>query len=196
MLLLVSIVCFAQKKDKPLRGYYDTHLYSVEVGGGIKPGVTDSLKSLYQDSLITITWLYGGTELHFNLKNETEQTLKIIWDDAAFVSQSNESSKIFHKGIKYIDRENSQPPTSVYKGSNLSELIAPTSYTSFTSGQYGGWRSSPLVKVRGGMWMGKMQYDESVVGQKMRVVLPIKTADNTIEYNFIFNTVFVEKENK
>ena len=147
-LSLSAITCFSQKKDKRV-GVYSAYLYSVEVPKDLKVGTIDTLLSIYEDSIIKIDWGYADSQICFDLTNTSEQTLKIIWDEAAYISLSNESSRIFHKGIKYIDRENPQAPTSVYKKTTLSDLIAPTSYTSYVSGKYGGWTSRPARRISG-----------------------------------------------
>jgi hypothetical protein len=194
-LLLSSLTSFAQKKDKR-KGFYSAYLSSVEVSKNVTLGTVDTLLSTYEDSLIKVDWDYAVSQIGFELTNKSEQTLKIIWDDAAFISMTNETGKVFHKGIKYIDRENSQPATSIYKGTTLSDLVAPTSYVSYSSGQYGGWNSRPLIPIKGSIWSKKVDYEEYLIGQTMRVVLPIKKDDQTIEYTFIFKTEFIEKEKK
>lgn len=192
-LILCSLTSFSQKKDKR-DGQYSAYLYSVDVPKELKKGSLDSLLSVYEDDIIKIDWDYAGSQIGFELKNKSSETLKIIWDDAAFISLANESGKIFHKGVKYIDRENSQPPTSVYKNTILSDLISPTAYTSYVSGQYGGWRSRPLIPIGGSVWSGKVEYKEELIGQTMRVILPLKIEDKLIEYAFSFRTQFIDKK--
>jgi len=195
-LCLSSITCFSQKKDKR-DGAYSAHLYSVEVSKkDIKVGKIDTLRSIYQDSIIKIVWSYADSQIGFELTNESEQTLKLIWDDAAYISFSNESGRIFHKGVKYIDRESPQPPTAIYKKTTLSDLISPTSYTYYESGQYGGWRSKSLIPVSGSIWTSKIEYIQGLIGQTIRVILPIKIEDKVIEYTFSFRTEFIEKKKK
>ena len=195
IILLFTTVCIAQKKDKR-EGAYSAYLYSVEGPKGLIEFKIDSVTSVYEDPSIKIDWDYAVSQIGFELTNKSDQTLKIAWDDAAFISLTNESGRIFHKGIKYIDRENPQPPTSIYKKTTLSDLIAPTSYTSYTSGQYGGWNSRPLVPIKQGIMSTKIEYVEALIGQTMRVVLPIKIEDKVIEYTFNFRTEFIEKKKK
>ena len=194
-LCLITIACFSQKKDKR-EGAYSAHLYSVELPKDATVGKIDSLLSVYEDSIIKIDWDYASTQIGFELTNKSEQTIKIIWDDAAYISLSNESSRIFHNGIKFVDRENPQPPTSIYKKTTLSDLIAPTSYTTYVSGQYGGWNSRPLIPVSASAWSTKIEYIESLLGRTMRIILPIKIEDKVIEYAFSFRTEFIEKKKK
>lgn len=184
----------AQKKDRR-EGVYSAYLYFVETPNDHN---VDSLTSIYEDDLIKIDWEYSSTQINFELRNKSDRTLKIIWDDAAYISISGESSRIFHKGIKYTDRENSQLPTSIYKNASISDLIAPTSYSKFVSGQYGGWRSSPLIPISQPefSFSTKIEYVPALLGQTMRVVLPIKVEDKVIEYIFSFRTDFIEKKRK
>lgn len=189
-LILCSITAFSQKKDRRM-GSYSAYLYSVEAPKDIKKGVTDSLLSTYEDDIIKIDWDYAVSQIGFELKNKSEQTIKIVWDEAAFISLANESSRVFHKGIKYIDRENAQPASSVYKNSVLSDLISPTSYTTYVSGQYGGWRSLPLIPVSTNVFSGKVEYVPALIGGTMRVILPVKMDDKTLEYAFSFRTEFI-----
>jgi hypothetical protein len=79
-LCLCSITCYSKDKRE---GAYSAHLYSVEVPKYIKTGTIDTLLSIYQDSIIKIVWSYDNSQIGFELTNKSEQTLKIIWDDAA-----------------------------------------------------------------------------------------------------------------
>jgi hypothetical protein len=189
-IFLLTTTCFAQKKDRR-EGFYSAYLYSVE---GPHDHNLDSVKSVYEDPIIKIDWDYASSQIGFELTNKSDQTMKILWDDAAYISMSNESGRVFHKGVKYIDRENSQPPTSVYKNTTLSDLISPTSYTRYVPGQYGGWTSSALIPVTQGVMSNKIEYKEELIGQTMRVVLPIKMGEDVLEYIFSFRTEFVAKK--
>jgi len=193
LIFLLSIsVCEAQKKIKR-EGMYSAYLYSVE---GPEDYNLDSVNSVCEDPIIKIDWDYAYSQIGFELTNKSDQTIKILWDDAAYISMSNESGRVFHKGVKYIDRENSQPPTSIYKNTTLSDLISPTANTRYVSGQYGGWVSSPLIPVPQGAFSNKIEYREDLLDKTMKVVLPIKIGDEVHEYIFSFKTEFVEKRNK
>lgn len=193
-LLTTVTFSFAQKKDKR-EGSYSIHLVSVESPKDIQLGALDSITSTYEDAIIKINWQYSVSQIGFDLTNKSEQTIKLIWDEAAYISTENVTERIFHKGIKYIDRENSQPPSSIYKNTTLSDLVSPTSYTHFVSGQYGGWVSSPLIPtMAAGMFSKKVEYKPELLGKTLRVVLPLKMEDKTLEYVFVFKTIFLEKK--
>ncbi|MDR0228409.1 MAG: hypothetical protein LBI72_05020 [Flavobacteriaceae bacterium] len=192
---ILSIVAYSQKKDKR-EGNYSLKLQSVEAPKSIELGKIDSLTSTYEDLLIKINWQYAVSQLGFDLTNKTDETIKVIWDDAAFISTTNESSRVFHKGVKYIDRENPQAPTTIYKSTTLSDLISPTTYTTYVSGKYGGWNSKPLIQTPSSVWSSKVEYKPELLEKTVRVALPLKKGEEIYEYMFEFKTVFIEKEKK
>jgi hypothetical protein len=194
LLITTSSLSFAQKKDKR-EGSYSIQLVSVECPKDIQLGTVDSITSTYEDTIIKINWQYAVSQIGFDLTNKSDQSLKLIWDEAAFISTENVTERVFHKGVKYIDRENPQPPSIIYKNTTLSDLISPTSYTRFVSGQYGGWISSPLIPtMSAGMFSKKVEYKPELLGKTLRVVLPLKMDEKTLEYVFVFKTIFLEKK--
>ncbi|SUJ26429.1 Uncharacterised protein [Sphingobacterium spiritivorum] len=190
--LALSIVCFAQKNDKR-KGSYSIYLCSVDNPKGIETGKLDTTLSMYEDSLIKIDWDYAVSQIGFVLTNRSDETMKIIWDEAAFISLSNETHRVFHKGIKYIDRENPQSPTLVYKGTTLSDLVSPTSFTRYVAGRYGGWTSEPILEFKQAD-SNKAPFREELIDKIIRVILPIKINEKTLEYGFNFKTTFKDKE--
>jgi len=193
VLCLTTIaLSFSQKKDKR-DGNYSFKLVSVEGPKDIPIGVVDSITSTYEDSIIKIILKDNVSQIGFDLTNKSEQTLKLVWDDVAYINTKNETEKVYHKGIKYIDRENPQSPSSIYKKTTLSDLIAPTSYTYYVSGQYGGWTSSPLIPQMNAVWSSKKEYVPELLGKSLRLALPLKIEEKTLEYVFVFKTIFLEK---
>ncbi|MEX0719954.1 MAG: hypothetical protein WD059_04745 [Balneolaceae bacterium] len=97
-------------------------------------------KYVYQDSSLSIVWIPHVSKFYFELENKTNHSMKVVWDEAAFVDPNGRSMRVMHSGVKYSDRENSQPSSIVVRGGSLSDLVFPTDYVSYASGQYGGWR--------------------------------------------------------
>lgn len=80
------------------------------------------------------------------LNNKTTSVMKIIWDDSVF-SYATIPSPVFHEGIKYIDRNNSKPPTLIPPNGNLVDSVYPTKLAYFDDGKYtGGWKQLPVGK--------------------------------------------------
>lgn len=140
-------------------------------------------KYTYEDDYIKITWYTGKQQFNFNLLNKSGHSLKIPWDERAYVDIYGHSGRVMHSGVKYIDRNNSQPASVVPKGSSVSDVVLPTDNIYYVSGEYGGWRTKPLLPK----FDTQSEIDESgIVGQNMKVVFPIIIENVTNEYIFEF----------
>jgi hypothetical protein len=145
----------------------------------------------FEDQMIKIAWLPTASQFSFNLTNKTSRSLKIVWDEAVFVDQTGNSKKIMHNGVKYIDKNSSQPSSVVVRGATISEMIIPTDNVHFTSGQYGGWTVKPIFpnysNNNGAFHEEITDSIKNVVGKKVQILLPIKNEDVVSEYVFIFS---------
>lgn len=100
------------------------------------------------------------------------------------------SKRIFHSGVKYNEAEKSQPPTTVIKGSNLSDFVLPAENVSFVKNQQTNsyeWKEKVLFPVI--IDQSKQFVEKSsnkYFGKKVIISLPIKQGDKTTEYLFSF----------
>lgn len=172
--------CFSNDKS----GRYHTYLAKVEkpsnpavkfgetkiISADAKNGAT---KYSYVDNFIDIL-IYGTSEqFYFTLKNISSNTQKLIWDEAVFVDYNGTSSKIMHNGIKYSQKEASQPASTIIKGASIDELACPISnvYYSETSKE----------------WRTKSMYPNAKDTKQVQLMLPIQIKDVTNEYIFVFD---------
>lgn len=95
------------------------------------------------------TFMYHSKGVAFSLQNHSNKLIKIIWDEAALVDCSGKSHRVMHEGVKYISRDQLQPPTMLPPGANIRDVIVPTSLVSYTSGRYGGWYTNDLPTHNG-----------------------------------------------
>lgn len=190
LLLLSAMHVHAQKGD------YILKLIEVDISGSITKNITvDSINSLtrrytLETEQTKFVFTPSSAGLNFELTNKTDATIKVIWDDAAFIDIEGTSGKVMHEGIKYIDRSNSQPPTSIIKGAKISDVAIPTANVYYASGSYGGWRTSPLIFNKAGT------KNESLDNKVVKLFLPIVVNTKTIEYIFTFQSNFVETPSK
>ena len=138
-------------------------------------------KYSYVDNLISIIWVAGTTEFSFNLENKSGNSLKIEWDEGSYIDLSNSASRIFHSGVKYIDRDKSMPATVVPNGTSVDDVVLPTNLTSFSSGD---WHSLPLIP-------NNRIYDPNKVGKNVKILLPISIKGVVNEYTYIFKVEWV-----
>lgn len=170
--------CF--KED--LFGSYETSLIKVEKPenpeiqyGEIKV-ITDSLnKYTYSDNFIDIVIFCYNSEFRFNMKNNTQHTLKVLWDDASFVDIDGLTSKIMHNGVKYSERENVQAPSTIIRGASLDEVAIPTRNV-YYSETFNKWEVRPMYSKK-----------PSNKTKQVILMLPIQIKGVTNEYLFIFD---------
>jgi len=139
------------------RAYYDIGLTEVERPAQAKQRYGEQKitkveeeginKYFFEDEMVKIVWIPTSSQLSFILTNKTDHSIKIVWDEAAFVDENGVSHRVMHSGVKYIDRNNPQPPSVVVRKGTIMDLIMPTDNVYYVSGQYGGWREAPLFPV-------------------------------------------------
>lgn len=172
---------------------YDVSLSSVEspADSKVKFGETKiatfeeegQSKYRYEDDFINISWYVGSKQFYFTLKNKSDYSLKIPWDDIVYVDPDGSIQRVMHSGVKYIDRNSSQPASVVPKNASISDILLPTENVYFVSGQYGGWREKNLFP--------KYEKEEDaknseLLGKTVRIIFPIIIQDVQNEYTFEF----------
>jgi hypothetical protein len=189
MALLLSISAFGQK------GAYVLKLSSVEIEGNskgliaidsIKPAKLMTYTSKYTDSLIEGTFTFDLESIPFEITNKSKKSIKIIWNDAAYIDHKKTSGKIMHVGIKYINRGEDQPASTIIGDSKISDLATPINNVYYSSGSYGGWRTTNLFPT-----VGKKD-EKPLVGEKVKLLLPIISEGKQIDYVFTFVIAFNE----
>lgn len=155
----------------------------------VKQDSAEISKYVYQDSLIGIAWIPTGEGFNFTLENKTDYSMKIIWDEAAFVDANGQSQRVMHEGVKYADRNSSQPPTIVVRGGNISDIVIPTNSISYTSGEYGGWSNSGVIKPYKAASRNDLMPAKENIGKNMQVLLPLEIQGTVNEYLFTFEVL-------
>ena len=182
--------CFTTKS------YYDLGLKKVENSENAKEKYSNSkitsfenegvTKYNYEDKMIRIEWLPLPTGFSFVLENKSDNTIKIIWDQAVYVDENGSSNKVIHKGVKYTERNNSQIPSVIIKKAKIEDMVMPKKNVSYSSGQYGGWRIEPLFDNRPVVEERRKEREKNISGKNVRILLPLKIEDIINEYIFTF----------
>lgn len=143
-------------------------------------------KYRYEDDYIDIVWFVSSTQFNFELRNKSVHTIKINWDDISYVDINSNTGRVMHSGVKYIDRNNSQPPTSIPKNASISDNLLPTDNVYYISGEYGGWKEKYLLPCS---FKTKEEYNliaPTNVGKKMSILMPIMIENIKNDYIFEF----------
>lgn len=144
--------------------------------------IDNVLKFIYEDNIMSIIWHGTNKEFIFSLKNKSDNSLKIIWDEASFINEKNEPSRIIHQGIKYINANDPQPPTIVPKGTVLNDLIAPVNRIHL--GEYTkSWYQDDLIE-------NSRRHNKQLGGKNVKILLPIEIKGVVNEYIFTFDLIW------
>jgi hypothetical protein len=137
----------------------------------------------YSDEKIDAKFSISRTSINFQIRNRTNEVLKIIWDEGAII-QNGRSKRITHSGVNYINRGNYQPPTVIPANTRIDDSAIPTENVYFREA-YGIWFEKDLFII-------KSRQSESTKailnqkGQKFSLYQPISYQGNNINYNFEF----------
>jgi len=207
LVLLLSIVLIGCR----VSGVYVLHLSEVERPQSanerygeqkiinFKEG--DGISYIYEDELIKIAWFPTSTQFGFILENKSEYSIKVIWDDAAYVSTRGSSGRIFHAGIKYNERNYPQPPTVIPKYTFLDDLVIPTENVYFEEwsplwGYSGaGWKTQPIFPNKADTKKELNHMANYFIGKTVKILLPLQVQETVNDYIFTFNiTDFIIKK--
>lgn len=210
-LTLILIMCLFTSCGSTYMAVYDLGLSSVESPSDLKDPfgnseivkISDEVPSKnkkaqivnkyrYTDKYIDIVWWYSTTQFEFELKNVSEKTLKINWDDVTFMDYTGNISRIMHKGVKYIDKDKSQGSISIPKNGKLNDIIVPTSNVYFSQG-FGvyvpsEWKQKSIIPC---FYKSKKEMQNDIdnkiwIGKKVQILFPIEIEGKKNDYNFEF----------
>lgn len=136
-------------------------------------------KYSYVDNVIDILIVGTSKQFDFILKNVSNNSIKVVWNEAVFVNFDGTTSKIMHVGTKYSQREADQPSTTIIKGAKIEDLAAPNCNV----------RYSDILKE----WVTDSMYPSTPATSpgQLRLMLPIQIKDVINEYVFIFDVSYV-----
>lgn len=142
----------------------------------------------YEDDLINIIWKVSRKEFKFDITNKTNHSMKINWDDISYVDINGRVGRVMHSGVKYNEKNNSQPPTTIPRGASLSDLLLPTDNVSFVSTRDGGyWSEEVLVNP------SSAEDIPLYIGKTMQIAMPISIENVQNDYIFIFKITNIEE---
>lgn len=157
-------------------------------------------KFYFEDELLRILWDINVFNMAFSLQNKTDHSIKIPWDEAAYVDENGRSHRVMHSGIKYTDREQSMPPSVIIRRGMIEDIVFPTDYIYWRKGSRytaGSWEEkalfSPYLDIhctyRKGDYPSFEAFDKaakSKIGKTIQVLLPFQIKDVVNDYIFTF----------
>jgi len=160
--------------------------------------LTEDNKYTFQDSLVTAVLYVTTDAVNFQFENRTKHSIKIIWDEASFIDTDGTARRVMHKGVKYVDRNASQPPTVIPAKGRVADFAVPTDRVWYKEGTYtGGWRIHGLIQPD----RSYQRYEGEIVpapsadftaavrgneGRRFGLLLPLEIQGIVNEYTFWF----------
>ena len=137
----------------------------------------------YKDELLSVTWSIDRNKVNFSIKNNATSSIKIPWDDMAFVGLNGESHRVIHKGIKYSEKEKEQAPSIVARNAEWHDLIIPTDKIYYQK-SWEKWSAYPFVDDF--LYSPEDESTKQPNGKKIQVLLPVIINEKRYEYQFMF----------
>lgn len=194
MLCLVALTLFAGCASYKV--YYDIGLTGVE-----RPAIAQEqygeqtittakdkgdTKYVYEDDMVKIDWQPTAQALRFVLENKTSQSIRVIWDEAVYVDVYGRCNRVMHSGVKYTERNSSQPSSVVVRNCKLDDFVFPTDNVYFSTSGSTGWQEAPLLPTYGEDLKYMKRILEPYKGKTFQLLLPLQIGDTVNEYIFIF----------
>ena len=183
------------------KAYYDIGLHEVErpieakerYGKQTITSITEEgvEKYFFEDEMVKIIWIPSQYRISFILTNKTDHSIKIVWDEAAYVDENGISHRVVHSGVKYADLNTPQPPSVVVRKSTIGETLHPTDYVYYLGGDVG-WRDDPLLPDLEVDFKADISSEEvkgkasKYIGKTIQVLLPLQIENVVNEYIFTF----------
>ena len=140
-------------------------------------------KKVFEDQVIKVTWdlSVDMDRMGFLIKNKTDKTVKIDWNNAAYVDPAGISHKVIHEGVKLINKGESQLPSVIVQDSLITDSLTPVDFIRFNSEKTFlrdvGWETLAVFH----------QYShDDLKGKTFKILLPLIKDNVPQDYLFTF----------
>ena len=145
-------------------------------GGGI---------TVYSNDYFRAVWKVLPDGFNLSIYNKTDNTIKIDWDNAGYVSWDNKASGLTRTGISLagLDSPGSQKPTVIPAKERVDDVAIPISNIKFL---HGNWTIQTLIPS---YYANQEDLDRSAkiyVGNQLTIMLPIIIEGVSYDYSFVF----------
>ena len=149
-LALISLAIVSELLVGCSSAKYSSYSYTVTQGFALNSIEKDSESFIpisdntcFVDGLRFITSFDGICSI-LQIKNESGNSVKVLWDDGALIDQDNVAHRIIHAGIKITDKEKAQVPSVIPDDSSIEDTIYASDYLKWNAAK-GDWDYLPIV---------------------------------------------------
>lgn len=151
---------------------------------GIRKATSQTGNYSYEDEIINSLWSISEDRMNFEITNKSDNSIRILWDEAAYVNIDNYSSRIMHSGMEYTNRNLSLPPSIIVRKAFLRDAAIPLDNISYDD--YEGWIIAPLIGNTFYNEEEAQEFADKVIGRKIQLLLPMEINNTIHEYIFVF----------
>lgn len=143
----------------------------------------------YSDEYVTLcpSASVSGSQIDLTIINNHSSSIRILWDDAAFIDNEGSSHRIIHMGIKLIDKEKAQVPSVIPAGARLEDTIAPVDGLTLIDGNWSialpNYNKFDNINAAENILQ---LYKTNPYYTETRLLLPIEVDGKKIEYTLTF----------
>jgi hypothetical protein len=157
--------------------------------------VSDGFSHVAEDRLVKVVWLPPDRELSFEVLNKTGSSLRIPWDESAYVDITGQTHRLLHSGVKFTNRKLPQPPSILPSQGRLADFVYPSDLISYVPGGWAQPLMFPCVKPKYVCHNAQRQRASAHKGLSYRVLLPLQVGTEIYTYTFTFKVNNVEIAN-
>ena len=135
----------------------------------------------FEDEFVKSTWVPANGVFYVDIKNKTENSIQIDWNQGAYVGPDGNSQRLMHGEVRRYQANQSLPPTVIPAGGSASKTIG--SMEAFEGElfpvSYVGADSSGVASFR--------KRVDAFEETEVQVLLPLKIEEEVNEYTFTFD---------
>jgi hypothetical protein len=135
----------------------------------------------------------GRDQVDFVLRNDSDEPIEILWNESSLVDIERNVSRIFHKGIRYVDREHSLPDTTVPPQAKIDDIAVPSNNVFYVEPglPLSGWHTKALLPVDSPVEKAQALMNR-MKGAKVVLFLQLRIAGKKVSMSLPFEVASVE----
>jgi len=177
---LLVLAALALPSCAHYRARYDL-LYIPDLAHAVAP------KGVFEEAGVHIKWYPTENGFSFELKNHSKHSVRIFWEQSAYVDTTGTAHRVIHKGIRWSDINETEPPTVVPPGAYVDDMIIPGDHYQLKVTPYRYlFRVIPLLPTKASSETQLESYGQKYTGATVSLLLPIEIDGKRREYHFEF----------
>lgn len=116
------------------------------------------------------------------IENYSDEDMHVLWNESSITLPNGKVSGVIHKGIKFINRNNLQQPTTIPAKARLDEYVEPNTNIYYDTSNIG----------YGGVWQVTPLFSNDILQAGLSTGLNLRVMKNGVKQDYQFN--FVAKQ--